>query len=308
MIRLLKTLCLLVITNITSGQSLYLKSFGDPTSKPVIFLHGGPGYNSAAFEITTAQRLADSGYFVIVYDRRGEGRSKDSNASYTFAETFNDLNNIYEKYSITRASLIGHSFGGMAAVLFAEKYPGKVSNLFLVGAPVSLQETYRNIISRSKDIYIKKKDSINLNYINMLQAIDTASLDYSTYCFGHAMQNGFYSPKKLSDEAKQIYKRMQKDSLVKFTYQMTTVPPSKFWKNEHYTTLDLTTTINSLIKKKVSIHGIYGKEDGLYSEQQTSKLATMLGESNFLYLENCSHSVFIDQQTLFIESVAKWTR
>jgi proline iminopeptidase len=308
MMKILKTLCLLIITNITSGQNLYLKSFGDPKSKPVIFLHGGPGYNSAAFEITTAQRLADSGYFVIVYDRRGEGRSKDSNASYTFAETFNDLNNIYEKYSITNASLLGHSFGGMAALLFAEKYPGKVSNLFLVGAPVSLQETYRNIISRSKEIYLKKKDSINLNYINMLQAIDTASLDYSTYCFAHAMQNGFYSPKKLSDEAKQIYSRMRKDSLSKYNYQMTTVPPAKFWKNEHYTTLDLTTTIKSIIKKKVSMYGIYGKEDGLYSEQQISKLAEMLGINNLLYLENCSHSVFIDQQTLFIESVVRWTR
>ena len=56
------------------------------------------------------------------------------------------------------------------------------------------------------------------------------------------------------------------------------------------------------------MYGIYGKEDGLYSEQQISKLAEMLGINNLLYLENCSHSVFIDQQTLFIESVVRWTR
>ena len=66
------------------AQEIYSKTFGNPNHEPILFLHGGPGYNCANFEATTAQKLANNGFFVIVYDRRGEGRSKDTNAQFTF--------------------------------------------------------------------------------------------------------------------------------------------------------------------------------------------------------------------------------
>ena len=49
------------------------------------------------FEGTTAQKLADLGFYVIAYDRRGEGRSADPNATFTYNEAFQDLNAIYKK-------------------------------------------------------------------------------------------------------------------------------------------------------------------------------------------------------------------
>lgn len=85
-------------TTFAEAQELYMKTFGDNKDEALIFLHGGPGYNSAGFEYTTAQKLAEKNFFVIVYDRRGEGRSQDSNANYTFKESFEDLNAIYTKY------------------------------------------------------------------------------------------------------------------------------------------------------------------------------------------------------------------
>lgn len=58
---------------------------------------------------------------MIIYDRRGEGRSKTLNAKFTFKETFDNLDTIYEKFRLREATLIGHSFGGVAATFFAEK-------------------------------------------------------------------------------------------------------------------------------------------------------------------------------------------
>ena len=79
-----------------------------------------------------------------------------------------------------KVNLIGHSFGGIVAALFAEKYLEKVNSIILVSAPVSLQETFRTIISESKDIYKKKKDSENLEYIEELPKMDTTSIEYSS--------------------------------------------------------------------------------------------------------------------------------
>lgn len=296
----------LLVTHSVVAQALFSKSFGKADAKPIIFLHGGPGYNCASFEGTTAQKLADNGYFVIVYDRRGEGRSKDKNAHYTFSETFADLDTIYKTYHIKKATLIGHSFGGIVATLYAEKFPDKVNCIFLAGAPVSLQETFRTIIATSKKIYESKNDSVNLNYMALLEKMDTASVEYYAYCFAHAAQNRFYSPKNPSQEMKQIYKNFGKDSLVRYSFQMSEEPPKGFLKNENYTSINLSKSLYRLNSKKINVYGIYGKEDGLYSAQQVEQLKNIIGPDHLKYLDNCSHSVFIDQQASFIAAVKEW--
>lgn len=305
---IITTTILIMATLFTDGQSIYTKTFGSSKDKPIIFLHGGPGYNCVNFEATTAQQLADQGFFVIVYDRRGEGRSNDPNAKFTFKETFDDLNSIYQKYSLTKPTLIGHSFGGVIATLFAEKYPDKIQSIILVGSPVSLQETFKTIISTSKTIYQTKNDSLNLYYISMLENMDTNSIEYSSYSFMHAMQNGFYSPKNPTEEAKIIYSKFKTDTLLtKYTSQMTYQAPQGFWKNEKYTTINLTKNLQTLQKQKIKIYGLYGKDDGLYSNQQVTDLQNLIGSNNLKYFDNCSHSIFIDQQTLFIETLKTWT-
>ena len=290
-----------------NAQEIYSKAYGNPEDKSLIFLHGGPGYNCVNFEATTAQQLANKGFYVIVYDRRGEGRSKDPNAKFTFEETFNDLNAVYQKYGITKSSLIGHSFGGIVASLFAEKYPEKIQSVVLVGAPISLQETFKTIISTSKDIYTSKNDSINLKYISILEKMDTSSIQYSSYCFVHAMQNGFYTPKNISEKAKEIYAKFKTDTLlVKYSTQMTYQAPQGFWKNENYTMLDLTNNLKELKQKEIKIYALYGKDDGLFSEKQVTDIKSIIGDDHLKYFENCSHNVFIDQQDKFIKSLKKW--
>lgn len=298
----------LLATLFVNGQALYSRAFGNSQDKPILFLHGGPGYNCANFEVTTAKELASHGFYVIVYDRRGEGRSKDPNASFTFSETFDDLLAIYQQYGITKASLIGHSFGGIVATLFAKAYPGFVNTVFLVGAPVSLQATFKTILSTSKAIYQSKNDSVNLHYLSLLENMDTTSIAYSSYAFQHAMQNGFYTPKKPTAEAIALYALFGTDTILqKHASQMTYPAPQGFWKKEHYTTIDLTTTIGELQKMNISIYGLYGKDDGLYAPSQIEALQQQVGADHVLYFDNCSHSVFIDQQTAFIEAVKKWT-
>ena len=137
-------LVLMVLLHLNANaQQLYSKAFGNPKDYPILFLHGGPGYNCAGFEVTAAQALADNGFFVIVYDRRGEGRSTDSKAQFNFKETFADINLILTTYNVKKAALIGHSFGGIVGTLFMKHFPEKVNALYLVGAPVSLQETFK---------------------------------------------------------------------------------------------------------------------------------------------------------------------
>lgn len=302
------TVCMFLAT-VANTQNLYIKTFGDPNSKPIIYLHGGPGYNSVNFELTTAKKLADNNFYVIVYDRRSEGRSIDNTAKFTFQQTIDDLNYIYKTVKINKATILGHSFGGIIATKFAEKYPEKINSIVLVGAPVSMQETFATILKSSKAIYKAKNDSVNLKYISMLENMDKTSIEYSTYCFGHAMQNGFYAPKQIDPDAKAIYMQFRSDSLMKkYGSQMSYQAPQGFWSNEKYTSIDLSNNLKNIMLKGIKVYGLYGKDDGLYSAEQINGLSKIIGQTNTIYLDNCSHNVFIDQQMMFIEMIKKWIK
>lgn len=297
----------LIIIGAAIAQELYSKSFGEKQNPAIVYLHGGPGYNCSSFERTTAQTLADEGYHVIVYDRRGEGRSQDSKALYNFEQTFEDLNTLYVKYGVKQATVLGHSFGGMAAIKYAEQFPEKVKSIVLIGAPIYLQETFKTIIASCKEIYTEKDDEVNLGYIDKLEKMATASLMYASYCFMHAMQNGFYSPAQPSEEALQLYGLFRTDSvLIQYASKMGYEAPQGFWTNEHYTTMDMTDELESLLESGTKVYGLYGKEDGLYSENQIMNVQNIIGAENLMYLDNCSHSVYIDQQTIFINALKEW--
>ncbi len=75
---------------------------------------------------------------------------------------------------------------------------------------------------------------------------------------------------------------------------------------------ELQTDVQNAIKWEPLLNGaeigVTAKDDGLYSSQQVTNLQNIIGLNNLKYLENCSHSVFIDQQTQFIDAVITWTK
>lgn len=285
-------------------DTIYSKAYGKMENPAVIFLHGGPGYNSVSFELSTAQKLADQGFYVIVYDQAACGRSKKEGANFTFEGAFHDLDNIYTKYKLTSASLIGHSFGGTVAILYARKHTEKVKNLILVGSPLSYQMSFRHILSECRKIYTSQKPD-QLKYIEMLEKMDTNSLEYSSYCFMHAMMNGFYNCKQPAKESRKIYKELQKSKSASYLKLMTQEPVQGFYVNEHYTTLNLSDELIAL-NGKVGLFGIYGMEDGLFDTAQIDLLRKVMGNDHFSLVSNASHSVFIDQRTTFIELVQSY--
>jgi len=302
------TLVLWLFTIIgVNSQTIYSKAYGDSDDTALIFLHGGPGYNSIAFELSSAKKLSDAGFYVIVYDRRGEGRSADENTTFTFESSYADIDMLYDRFNLTEATLIGHSFGGILGTYYAENRAEKVKSLVLVSSPLVMQDIFSTIIKTSKVIYQNNDDKANLGYIKMLENMDTKTLEYASYSFGHAMQNGFYTPKAPSNSALQIYKDLNNNAMYKtHGTTMTTEAPQGFWENENYTTIDLTQKLKGLLDNGIPIYGLYGKDDGLFSENHIMKLESIIPKNNFKYFKNSSHNVFIDQQKEFIKALKNW--
>lgn len=305
--KVLRLLSLLLVTlfsiNNVNAQELYSASYGDENDPAILFLHGGPGYNSFSFEASTAEVLAKEGFYVVVFDQRGCGRSVNVQGSeYTFEEAVKDIDGLYKKYGLNKATLIGHSWGGALGLVFAEQHPDKVNALVLVGAPMDYQQTFKAIIKNSRDAYKASNKTDQLKYLDMLEQMDTASLQYANYCFLHAMASGQYSTNEITPSTQRIYTSLAGDQDAQLLQNMTQPPVSGFYKSAHYTTLNLINRL-SILKKKVKVYGIFGDEDGLFDPVQLNAIDDAIGKDNFMIIKGASHSVFIDQQDMFLQTL-----
>lgn len=287
---------------------LYSAAYGEKDNPAIIFLHGGPGYNSFSFEASTAQRLASEGFYVVVFDQRGCGRSAEPDGSlYNFDEATADLKSIYAQYGIKQATLVGHSWGGTLGIVFTERFPAMVSTLVLTGSPVDYQQTFKAIIANCKRVYTEKKVDEQLKYIAMLETMDTKTLEYANYCFMHAMGSGLYQAKKPAENTKNIYQKMMGSPDASYLTNMTIPPVAGFYEKEQYTTLNLYDRLGTICKKKL-VYGIYGSEDGLFDTTQLDAIKSVLGADKLIIVDNASHNVFVEQQDIFVSKLKEYMK
>lgn len=295
---------LLLTALLLSGQNnIYSKTFGESKDKAIIFIHGGPSGNSTLFEYTTAQTIAEKGFYVIVYDRRGEGRSSDSLAKLTYQEYFDDLNKLYKTYDIEKANIIGHSFGGLIATLFSEKYPQKVESLMLAGALFSQQETYDHILKSVSKICISNDDTLTLNKIKEIKSLDKNSAEYRKSCFELASESNYFKMPKPTNESEKLRQTYEINILDKNIRNQNA--PMIFYKNESLKNIDIKSNLRKL-KKQLKVYAIYGKEDKIFGESQLKKIRKIVGKNQFALIDNCSHYLFVDQQEIFINNLVNW--
>jgi proline iminopeptidase len=111
---------------------LYFEQCGNPDSTPAVFLHGGPGSGCAPAQ---RQFFDPARYRVILFDQRGAGRSEPAgclNNNKTPA-LVDDLERLRVHLNVEQWLLYGGSWGATLALLYARRYPQRVSGLVLRG-------------------------------------------------------------------------------------------------------------------------------------------------------------------------------
>lgn len=289
------------------SSTIYSKSYGNRANPAIIYIHGGPRGNATLFEGTTAQTLADRGFFVIVYDRRGEGRSVDTNATFTFQEAIKDLNGLYQKYHLKKVNILAHSFGGLVGTLFTEQNPDKVESLILVGALVSQQETYDHILKSSKKIADEKKDSLILIKIAETETLDKNSAEYRKKTYEVASHNDYFKMPNPTAESNQLRANYESSEFGKNNIRNDNAP-ILFYKNESRNNIDTKSTLKKIKAQNVKLFAIYGKQDGIFSAKQLNDVRNIVSDSNLKLIDNCSHYPFVDQQENFINAIEKWLK
>lgn len=103
-----------------------------------LFVHGGPGAGSQAIELLAGTSL-EHDLQMVYLDQRGSGRSASApRADYSLARQLQDMEELRQRLHLEKWTLMSHSFGGILAVAYAQKYPEHVQGLLLVNSILHL--------------------------------------------------------------------------------------------------------------------------------------------------------------------------
>ena len=115
------------------GHQIYWELCGNPQSKPVVFLHGGPGAGCSPHH---RQLFNPERYNILLFDQRGCGRSKPTASleNNTTQHLIADMERLRKEILDTDKWLVfGGSWGSTLALAYAQTHPQQVTGLILRG-------------------------------------------------------------------------------------------------------------------------------------------------------------------------------
>ena len=134
-----------------SAGGLEYEARGD--GEAVLLIHGG--CVADAFLPMSRETALDRGYRVIWYRRRGYGASGPLTTPFRVADQARDAATLLRHLGVSRADVVGHSFGGAVAVRLALDAPDLVHSLVLLEPAVFTREEADRIdwIGALTDVY-----------------------------------------------------------------------------------------------------------------------------------------------------------
>ena len=123
------------LLDVGDGNLVYWETCGNPDGKPAVMVHGGPGQGCAP----NMRRMFDpSRYRAVLFDQRGCGRGRPhasdpgtSLAHNTTDHLVADMERLREHLGIDRWLVTGGSWGTTLGLVYAERYPHRVSEIML---------------------------------------------------------------------------------------------------------------------------------------------------------------------------------
>ncbi len=131
-----------------NGYSLNAECDGEEDGPALVFIHG------LGATLETWQGQADrlnSRYRVIRYDLRCHGLSDPVDEPCSLSDLGDELTGLLDALSVERATLVGHSAGGVVAMQTALDHPDRVDALVLIGTSSECNDEAAAWYSRAAD-------------------------------------------------------------------------------------------------------------------------------------------------------------
>ena len=266
----------------SDGVSLFIEKQG--SGPACIFIHGGPGAWYENFKQIIGKHL-ESIYSMIYFDQRGCGRSGgDQKNDYSINRLVNDVEEVRKEFQLKKVILIAHSFGGIIATQYAQKYYKYVESLILMNVTLNMIDSLKSQLEFGLNI-LNLKISYNENTLieewnNVVQELVKSDKLYKLYYLNE-------SSSKLVDN---IDSNINNRNMAEQAFSN-----NDYFKN--YINITAQINIPTLI--------ITGKED--YAIGPTHHMQFKFPNSKITTI-NGKHGLYIEQQNELISALKDWNR
>lgn len=111
------------------SKKIYIEEYGKENKSTIVYFHGGPG--TSCLDFNDQAKVLGTYFHVISFDQYGVMRSQAIRDNETFGmyDHIKLIERIREHYSISKWTVLGHSYGGMLASLYAHEYPDRLESV-----------------------------------------------------------------------------------------------------------------------------------------------------------------------------------
>ncbi|PEI88382.1 alpha/beta hydrolase [Bacillus pseudomycoides] len=282
------------------GKKLYVEMHGSLENHPVLYLHGGPGEMCFDFSYHQAHRLQDF-FCLIAMDQRGVGRSEEIGQKEPFGlqDLIEDCEELRKMLQIEKWSVIGHSFGGFLALLYAEIYPQSIQKIIFEGPTFDFSLTSRALL--------KKTGALLKKYGKEQQGKECIAIAESNASSEELLEAYLRLSDELEEHRIEIYNNVEDET----DYSLYSEEEwEKFYDRSdiHFTRLKEEGGIHqSLLSKLKDVENpmllIMGKHDVVTCEKQIKTFKRDVQSSKVIVFEECGHTPHYEAADRFAETV-----
>ena len=250
---------------LSTGIKMHYAQQGEARGEPIILLHG---YSDSWFSYSRVLTpLAREGR-VYALDLRGHGETDKPKTGYLMRDLAADVVAFMDAKGIVRATVVGHSMGGLVAQQVALAAPKRVSHLVLVATGRSATEF--------------------VGWSEFSQAVATLSDPVSDAFVREFQMSTVHSP--VGDEFM--------NTAVSESLRL----PARVWK-ELAAGMAATPPAAALGKVGVPTLVLRGEKDAWATESITANLATMVGAKQTAVYPNTGHAIHWERPAQFASDV-----
>jgi proline-specific peptidase len=258
---------------------------------PTLVCHGGgPGFSSRYLGNLGG---LDERLELILLDPRGTGgsdRPADSSA-YAIQDYVDDLEELRRHLGLERLNLLGHSHGGVVAIAYAARHPGRVERLILASTlarwtPAQEEAMQEAMASHAGEPwYADAKAALEAEQAGEFttdeEMFELADREFPFY-FAH-------------------YDDAARDYLGILHAETTNADTLRYFNQEIFPTFDLRPELEKITAPSLVIAGA---EDFITGPPSASEIELGLADVSKVILPSCGHFVFLEAREAFAEAVA----
>jgi len=276
------------------GTKIFTLVYDGGFDQTLLMLHGGPG--ASCDYLRYPAKLLAQHVNVVLFDQRGVRRSDAIELEgFDFQILIDDIDDIKKALNIEKWHVLGHSFGGLLALLYATKYQADVETVIFECPTFCYSDSTNYVIET-----IKPKLTEHGCFNAELSHAKEHSLSGLFSVLGKLPKpvvKEFYHPFPIHDGAKVFQTAFSSEESAKTKVFRELVMNNTFASENHFEKL-----------KQLSMPSLLmvGEYDAVCSPKQQEAFASGVVNGETMILPNCGHTLHNEIPQVFIEKVLEF--